>query len=67
MGILPLMVPTVPITTPICGRVGMVGGIHSGSTGTTIIMVLTIPIFGAGTHPDPEVDTLEKQSLQKDS
>ncbi len=67
MVILPPIVPTAPITAPTCGRVGMDGGIHSGSTGTTIIMVLTILIFGAGTHPDPEVDTLEKQSLQKDS
>ncbi len=70
MVILPLTVPmviTVPITAPLCGRVGMDGGIHSGSTGTTIIMVLTIPISGAGIRPDPEADTPEKQSLQKDS
>ncbi len=60
-------VPTAPITAPTCGRVGMDGGIHSGSTDTTTIMVLTIPISGAGIRPDPEADTPVKPSSQKDS
>ena len=62
-----LMVSTIPITAPFCGRAGMDCGIHSGSTGTTVIMVFTIPISGDGIRPDPEADTPEKQSLQKDS
>ncbi len=61
------MVTTVPITAPLCGRAGMDGGIHSGSTDITTIMVLTIPISGAGIHPDPEAPLPAKRSLQKDS
>ena len=67
MVILPPTVPTAPITVPTCGRAGMDGGIHSGSTDTTTIMVLTIPISGAGIRPDTEADTPAKQSSRKDS
>ncbi len=68
MGILPPTVHMALITAPTCGRAGMDGGIHSGSTDTTTIMVLTIPISGAGIRPDLEVeDTPAKLSSQKDS
>lgn len=67
MVILPPTVPTAPITIPTCGRAGMDGGIHSGSMDTTTIMVLTIPISGAGIRPDPEADTPAKPSSRKDS
>ncbi len=68
MVILQPTVPMGPYTALTCGRAGMDGGIHSGSTDTTTIMVLTIPIFGAGIRADPEVaDTPEKQLSQKDN
>ena len=71
MAILPptvLMAPITTLTTALtCGRAGMDGGIHSGSTDTTTLMVPTIPISGAGIHPDLEADIPEKQSLRKDS
>lgn len=70
MAILPPTVPMAPITALTCGRAGMDGGIHSGSTGTTTLMVPTIPISGAGIRPDQEADTADtpaKQSSRKDN
>ena len=61
MAILPPTLPMAPITTLICGRAGTDGGIHSGSTDTTTLMVPTIPISGAGIHTDLEVDIPAKQ------
>ena len=61
MAILPPTVPMVPITALTCGQAGMDGGIHSGSTVTTTLMVATIPIFGVGIHPDLEADIPAKQ------
>ena len=68
MVILRPIVPMGPCTTLICGQVGMDGGIHSGSTDTTTIMVLTIPIFGDGILQALEGgDTPVKQLLLKDN
>ena len=68
MVILQPTLPMGPYTALTCGRAGMGGGIHSGSTGTTTIMVITIPISGVGIRPDLEVvDTPVIQSSQKDS
>jgi hypothetical protein len=67
MGTLPPTVPMAPITTPTCGRGGMDGGIHFGSTDTTTLMALTILISGAGIRTDLEADTLAALLSQKDS
>lgn len=67
MGILPPTVHMALITAPTCGRAGMDGGIHSGSTDTTITMVLTIPISGDGIRMGQEADPLTGRSSQKDS
>ncbi len=63
----PTALPTALFTIPTCGRAGMDGGIHSGFTGTTTIIVVTIPISGAGIRPDREAGTPAKQPSRKDS
>ena len=62
------ILPMVLYTVLTSDRAGTDGGTHSGSMVTTVIMVLTIPIFGDGILQALEGgDTPVKQSLLKDN
>ena len=63
MVILQPTVPTEIYTAPTSDRVGTDGGTHSGSTDTTAIMALTIPIFGVGIGPDLEEGDIPVKQL----